>query len=102
MAQRAVLNREGMAGRDYDAVFIGGGPAGSTAATLLKLYEPHRRIAILERTRFPRHHVGESTVPEMNRILHKMGVLPRVEAAGFIRKRGISYKWAHDKPPFSG
>jgi flavin-dependent dehydrogenase len=30
-----------------------------------------------------------------------MGALSKVDAAGFIRKRGVTYKWAKDKPIFS-
>jgi flavin-dependent dehydrogenase len=86
---------------DRDVLVVGGGPAGSTVACLLKQYAPARRITILERCRFPRHHIGESALPEINRILSKMGVLAKIDAAGFIRKRGVTYKWAHDKPIFS-
>ena len=86
---------------ECDVVIIGGGPAGTTAACLLKKADARRRIVLLEKTRFPRHHIGESTLPESNRILHKMGVLSKIDGAGFVRKRGITYKWAHDKPPFS-
>ncbi len=86
---------------ECDVVIIGGGPAGATTGSLLRKANPGRRIVILERSRFPRHHIGESTLPEMNRILHKMGALAKIEAAGFVRKRGITYKWASDKPPFS-
>src|SRR5437764_1340770 len=86
---------------DRDVVIVGGGPAGSTVGALLKKYDPRRRVTIVEKARFPRHHVGESTLPEMNRILSKMGVLEKIDSAGFIRKRGVSYKWAADKPLFT-
>lgn len=90
-----------MSSEHVDVVVIGGGPAGSTVATLLKRYDPARRITLLEQARFPRHHVGESTLPEMNRILHKMGVLGKVEAAGFVRKRGVTFKWGDGHPLFT-
>src|SRR5436190_2111979 len=39
-------------GNSYDAVVVGGGPAGSTVATLLAQHG--LRVAIFERARFPR------------------------------------------------
>jgi flavin-dependent dehydrogenase len=84
-----------------DVAIIGGGPAGCTAATLLRAYDPERRIAIFEQSTFPRHHVGESTLPDMNAILAKLGVLPKIDSAGFVRKTGITYRWRVDQPMFS-
>jgi flavin-dependent dehydrogenase len=82
-------------------VVIGGGPAGSTVATLLKRRHPERRIALYEAARFPRHHVGESTLPDMNPILARLGVLEKIDAAGFVRKIGITYRWRDGEPAFS-
>ncbi|PYL87111.1 MAG: tryptophan halogenase, partial [Verrucomicrobia bacterium] len=47
-----------MAVESYDVAIIGGGPAGSTAATLLS--KAGRRVIVLERDKFPRFHIGES------------------------------------------
>ena len=44
----------------YDVAIVGGGPAGSTAATLLKKYAPELRVLVLEKEVFPRDHIGES------------------------------------------
>lgn len=41
----------------YDVVVIGGGPAGSTIATLLTQGE--LRVVLFEREHFPRFHVGK-------------------------------------------
>ncbi len=92
---------DGPATQRADVVVIGGGPAGSTAATLLKLHRPDARVVLVERARFPRHHVGESTLPDANAVLAKLGVLDRIDAAGFGRKGGITYQWRRDRAPFS-
>ena len=43
----------------HDVIVIGGGPAGSTAATWLARFG--HKVILLEREKFPREHVGEST-----------------------------------------
>src|SRR6476469_3537946 len=45
----------------YDVLIIGGGPAGALAG--LMLARKGRRAVILEKTKFPRFHVGESFLP---------------------------------------
>ena len=62
---------------EYDAIVIGGGPAGSTAAGLLA--KRGRRVLVLERERFPREHVGESLLPASLPILEELGVRQAVE-----------------------
>ncbi len=56
----------------YDIIIIGGGPAGSTTATLTKRYAPHLRILLLEKAHFPRHHVGESLLAGASPVLQEM------------------------------
>ena len=48
-------------GMNYDAIVIGAGPAGSTAANLLA--QAGRRVLILDKETFPRFHIGESLLP---------------------------------------
>ena len=79
--------------KDIDVAIIGGGPAGSTAGTLLKKYAPDLSVSIFERERFPREHVGESQLPPIGHVLHEMGVWNAVEAAGFPVKIGATYRW---------
>ena len=81
----------------YDVAIVGGGPAGSTAGTLLKKYDPSLRVLVLERETFPRDHVGESGLPPIGHILHEMGVWDAVEAEGFPIKIGATYKWGRTK-----
>ena len=50
-----------MKNTDYDAIVIGGGPAGSTAGAVLA--SNGRRVLLLEKEKFPRYHIGESLIP---------------------------------------
>ena len=81
---------------EYDVVIIGGGPAGSTCASLLRKYNPELSVAVLEKAQFPRDHVGESQLPGVSAVLDEMGVWNKVEAAGFPVKIGASYTWGRD------
>ncbi|MGI8890176.1 MAG: NAD(P)/FAD-dependent oxidoreductase [Chthoniobacterales bacterium] len=70
----------------YDVAIIGGGPAGSTAATLLA--QAGRRVLVCERERFPRFHIGESLLPMSMKTFTRLGVHEKFEQAGFVRKHG--------------
>lgn len=84
---------KGPAAIDVDVAIIGGGPAGTTLATLLKKYRPQTTIAIFEREQFPREHVGESLLPPIGEILDEMGCWDAIEAANFPIKIGATYRW---------
>jgi len=77
----------------FDVALIGGGPAGSTAASLLKKYMPNLRVGVFEKEKFPRDHVGESQLPGIASILNEMGCWDKVEAADFPIKIGATYRW---------
>jgi flavin-dependent dehydrogenase len=83
-----------------DVAIVGGGPVGSTVGTLLKKYQPNLDVAILERERFPRDHVGESLLPTLTQILAEMGVWDKVEAANFPVKLGAVYRWGREDELF--
>jgi flavin-dependent dehydrogenase len=76
-----------------DVAIVGGGPAGSTLACLLKKYDPLLQVSVFERERFPRDHVGESQLPGVSAILDEMGVWDKVEAANFPIKLGSTNLW---------
>ncbi|MCP2330174.1 NAD(P)/FAD-dependent oxidoreductase [Actinoalloteichus caeruleus] len=80
---------------------IGGGPAGSTTATLLA--REGVEVTVLERERFPRYHIGESLPVSVLRILDLLGAREKVDAAGFVRKHGSYFEWGDEKwdLPFS-
>ena len=82
-----------------DVVVIGGGPGGAATATLLADHGLH--VILLERTTFPREHVGESLLPASIPVLEQLGVMPAVEAAGFVTKRGATLVWGKEPDPWS-
>jgi len=70
----------------FDVAIIGGGPAGSSAGTLLA--KAGRRVVIFEKERFPRFSVGESTLPAVLNTLERMGVREKIDNGGFLIKYG--------------
>lgn len=84
---------------ECDVAVVGGGPAGSSVATLLR--QQGYRVTLLERERFPRPHVGESMLPGVLFALAKTGALERVEKAGFTRKYGATYIWGRGRDPWT-
>ena len=85
--------------QEYDVVVIGGGPAGSSVASLLTQWE--RRVLLLEREVFPRHHVGESLLPSTVELMKRLGVFEKVERAGFVPKYGATYIWGKSREPWT-
>ncbi len=69
----------------YDVAIIGGGPAGSTAATLLA--KAGRRVVVLEREKFPRFHIGESLLPFSTKAFDRLGVREKLDRT-FLPKFG--------------
>jgi geranylgeranyl reductase family protein len=75
-----------MSSQLYDVLIIGGGPAGSTAATLLA--RAGRRVVICEREKFPRFHIGESLLPASMPVFTRLGLHEKFLRAGFMEKFG--------------
>jgi halogenation protein CepH len=82
-----------------DVLVIGGGPGGSTAATMLA--RKGHQVVLLERERFPRHHIGESLLPASIPVLEELGVLPAIQQAGFLPKWGATMIWGKENTPWS-
>jgi hypothetical protein len=71
-----------------DVIIIGGGPAGSTAASFLAMLG--HRVTLLEKEKFPRDHVGESLLPFCYGLFEQLGVLDKLTKR-FVRKPGVRF-----------
>ena len=74
---------------------IGGGPAGSTIATLLA--QRGFDVQLYEATRFPRPHIGESLLPATIEALELSGAAEKVRSAGFTVKNGATMAWGANR-----
>ena len=72
----------------YDVIIIGGGPTGSTMATMLA--RAGYQALVLEKAKFPREHIGESMLPFCYDLFEELGVLEDVKA-NFTRKPGVTF-----------
>ncbi|HET7695942.1 MAG TPA: tryptophan 7-halogenase [Vicinamibacterales bacterium] len=83
----------------FDLVVIGGGPAGSTAATLVAM-QGHR-VLLLEKEAFPRYQIGESLLPlTIHAICAMLGVTDEIKQAGFVPKFGGVFRWGLREEPW--
>lgn len=85
---------EAMNSNGYDVIIIGCGPGGSSAATYLA--RAGKRVLVLEKEIFPRFHIGESLLPCNHTLFREMGVLPKLQAAGFLRKFAARFELGND------
>src|SRR5687767_12912028 len=72
-----------------DVIVIGGGPAGSTASTLIA--QRGYKVQLFERERFPRFHIGESLIPETYWVLKRLGMLPKMRDSHFVKKYSVQF-----------
>jgi flavin-dependent dehydrogenase len=75
--------------KNWDAIVIGGGPAGSSVSAILAEYG--HRVLVLEREKFPRYHIGESLIPFTYQPLERLGLIPLMKKSGFVKKYSVVF-----------
>jgi flavin-dependent dehydrogenase len=73
----------------YDAIIIGGGPAGSSSSAILAEYG--HRVLVLEREKFPRYHIGESLLPFTFQPLQRLGLIDKMRQSAFVKKYSVQF-----------
>ena len=85
---------------DVDVVVVGGGPGGSTLASLVAM-QGHR-VVVLEKEKFPRYQIGESLLPStVHGVCRLTGVADELARAGFTLKRGGTQRWGSNPEPWT-
>ena len=74
---------------NYDIIVIGGGPAGSTVATLVA--EQGHRVLLLEREAEPTFKIGESLIPATYWTFKRLGMLGKLRASHFPQKYSVQF-----------
>lgn len=74
---------------DPDVIVIGGGPAGTTASTLIA--QQGFRVQLFEREHFPRFHIGESLIPETYWVLKRLNMLGKMQNSHFVKKYSVQF-----------
>jgi geranylgeranyl reductase family protein len=73
----------------YDVIVMGGGPAGSSVASLLA--REGRKVVLIEKEEFPRHHIGESLMTDTYWTFQRMGFLEKMKESPFVVKYSVQF-----------
>src|SRR6185295_3915441 len=73
----------------YDVIVMGGGPAGSSVASMLQ--REGRQVILFEKEVFPRHHIGESLMTDTYWTFKRMGLLEKLRESPFVRKYSVQF-----------
>jgi flavin-dependent dehydrogenase len=74
---------------NYDVIVMGGGPAGSSVASILA--REGRKVILFEKEEFPRHHIGESLMTDTYWTFQRMGILEKLRESPFVRKYSVQF-----------
>ena len=75
--------------QNYDTIVIGGGPGGSTVATLVA--EQGYRVLLLEREAEPQFKIGESLIPATYWTFKRLGMLEKLRTSHFPQKYSVQF-----------
>jgi geranylgeranyl reductase family protein len=75
--------------KNFDVIIMGGGPGGSSAASILA--REGRSVILFEKEVFPRHHIGESLMTDTYWTFRRMGILEKLKQSPFVRKYSVQF-----------
>jgi flavin-dependent dehydrogenase len=78
----------------YDAIILGGGPAGAVAGLLLA--RAGIKVCVLEKSRHPRFHIGESILPRNFPLIQELGLEPALRRLPHLPKYGAEFGFGND------
>ncbi|KAF8997192.1 hypothetical protein BDQ17DRAFT_1248870, partial [Cyathus striatus] len=76
-------------------LIVGGGPAGAYSGAALA--REGFDVTILEASKFPRYHIGESLLPSVHNFFSFIGAEERLRSYGFCQKPGAAVKFSQHK-----
>jgi flavin-dependent dehydrogenase len=87
---------------DFDVLIVGAGPAGCAAA--IRAAKGGLRVALIEKSAFPRDVPGEALHPDVDDLFAQLGVNDAIAAAGFITNPGWMLERSNERTfiPFVG
>jgi FAD-dependent halogenase len=89
-----------MKSKVFDVCVVGGGPAGSTAATLIAM--SGYRVLLIEKESLPVYKIGESLLPAtVHGVCPLLGVSEDLLRANFVKKNGGTFRWGRAKEPWT-
>ncbi len=85
-------------GAHYDVIIMGGGPGGSTLGAQLAR-TTDLSVAIFDKVKFPREHIGESLAHPTTAALEEIGALDKMMSSDFsVQKFGGIFYWDGKEP----
>jgi len=78
-----------MSTENCEVAIIGGGPAGAALATFLSRHG--HDCVILEKSSFPRYHIGESLIPHTHGTFKRLGLLPQMQGSDYPEKYSVRF-----------